>query len=459
MKQIKDSNLTPLNCLDGPVIYDTNRVTTYNCDALEAYLLRQNDIDVMADSDQTDSIDAEALEKARSRIERLSRLSCAHGQDSGIASPYSNHPSYLFLNVCNACNLKCTYCYAEDCALANGSQLMSEETVKSSIDFLLNNPLPSVSYSISFAGGEPLLNFNVIKSAVRYAHNQKLTRGINLELKILTNGTLMNAEMLKFISDYNVFVQISLDGPPEIQNQLRPSKRGCGSSEKIFKTIKLFEENGFTNFRVRSTLCHANADIKKIEQFYKGKGLKNYSLQPAMGGEEAPYRLHKEDVHAINAYYDQLSAVACDISKSGASIDIPNDIAVIVEKLALGIKTKRFCGANREMLVVTPDAEFYPCPALVGDRRFRIGDLKHGFYNERDETLPNRPVDEKSVCKKCWARNLCGGGCLAQAVRINADCGIPDPMECAVSKARIKSAIVVYHNLKGRGIDFACHEL
>ena len=444
----RNHNLHVVNYADSQVLYDTNRVKTYACSSVEAALINGISPDMAKHNERLHPCDPKTIEEAQNRLRRLSELSESLAQSQGIVPMFSGHPAYLFLNLCDSCNLQCTYCYAESCGSGSTPHFMSANTARSGIDFLLRHAKSGERYAISFAGGEPLLNFKVLASAAVYALDRSRQLGVMLQLKILTNGTVMNPEILKFVSDNAVTLQISLDGPPEIHDQLRRTKNGRKSSKKVIETIDYLKRHNFTGFRIRSTLCHGNSDLSKIIGFFQKQGFNNFASRPIMTAKKNPYKLRKSDLRKITEYYDRMRAIVIARLKTGSCIDIPEEFSLFVEKLKIGMKTKRYCGAGRDMVVVTPDGKLYPCPILVGDTRFCTGSLEHGFRRSQAKVFPNLSVDEKSGCRRCWARNLCGGGCVSQAIRLNNDPERQDPLECAMIQAKIKGAIAIHQHQK-----------
>jgi uncharacterized protein len=167
-----------------------------------------------------------------------------------------------------------------------------------------------------------------------------------------------------------------------------------------------------------------------------------------MTDKKNPYKLGESDLRKIEEYYDRMHAVVIDGLKGGKAKEIPEAFSLLVEKLKIGMKTKRYCGAGREMVVVATDGQLYPCPILVGNSHFCTGHIEQGFRRPKETVFPNLSVDEKAFCRRCWARNLCGGGCVSQAIRLHNDPERPDPLECAVIQAKIKGAIAIYQHQK-----------
>ena len=447
--QATDSPLRLIHGADGPLIYDTNRVCTYHCSAAEAYLLKQGEIAPSAPHEESGIFDQDALTAARQRLTRLANLSQSLAGDAAIAEPDRNHPTYLLLHVCDSCNLRCSYCYAEGCHEGDQPSRMTADTAKASVDLLFDHCSRDDHCVVTFAGGEPLLNIGAVEAAVTHARRRQRERAGGLDLRILTNGTVMSQRILQLISEQEIFLQISLDGPPEVHDQLRFTRQGKGSSAKILETIEFLEQNGFSRFRVRATLSRHNANVGKIAEFYSSRGIRDFSIQPVMCGSGEPFRLEDAEIASIAAYYRDLAAAVPTSSTEREQPALSGDIQALLAKLTIGLKTKRHCGAGTDMLVVTPPGELYPCPALVGHARYRIGDMHGGNTESFQGAFCNLPVDAKSGCQACWARNLCGGGCAAQAIRINGDIEQPDPQECALTKSRIEAAIAIHHRLSG----------
>lgn len=439
-----------IECGDTRVLYDIHRVKTYDCSIEEAALLCGRD---GVTTDHYDkallSCDQHTLAAIQNRLEHLSGLSKSLSDCQGIVSPFNDHPTLLFMNLCNSCNLQCSYCYAEGCGKKHDPRPMSAETARSGVDFLMQQAKPGEVYVIIFAGGEPLLNFPVLAATASHAREKSRQMGVTLKLRILSNGTVMNAEILKLISEQDIALQLSLDGPPEVHDQYRPAKDGYGSSEKILATIDYLKRNGFTNYKIRSTLCHGNTDTSKITEYFHKQGLENVVLRPIMTSKENSYQLVRSDIAQITKCFDRLCGDIVKNVQTGRHVDIPETFAQYVDKLNIGIKSKRYCGAGRDMVVLSPEGRFYPCPVLADDPQYCTGSLDRG-YNGIVEAFPNLSVEEKPVCRQCWARNLCGGGCVSQAIRKNDDPLRPDPLECAATLAKIKGAVVIHH-LQKRG--------
>ena len=433
----------------GPLLYDVNRVKTYACGPGEAVLMRSAGADPGAAPAPLPATTGSELDQARVRLARLSRLSAQLAETDTVDTAGNGPPSNLFMHICRGCNLACAYCYAEGCKVQPGAAWMSEQTARRAIDLLFASAAPGNQRIVTFAGGEPLLHFGLIRTAVAHAERRRRETGAGLALRLLTNGTIMDREMLDFIVRHEIFVQVSLDGPPEVHDALRPTRRGDGSADRILTTLRQFKRRGYHGFRVRATLCHGNCDVARIERFYRDLGLTEFSVQPSQCADGEALRMDAEDLAHIAAHYAGVAGAA--IARPGDAVDdLPPDLLPPLHRLRLGIKTKHFCGAGRDLLVVTPDGDLYPCPALAGDARFCIGDLDAGVHIDVGHPFRNQRVERKRGCRNCWLRNLCGGGCVAQALRVNGDPELPDPQDCAMARARLGAALAIHHHTVGR---------
>jgi uncharacterized protein len=429
---------------EGFVLFDTNRVKLYRCSEVEKALLEQA---ALGSSDYAQAVadfGQERVLRGLQRLGRLSGLSESLARCSAYAGSLGDRLSQLWLHVCHHCNLRCRYCYAQDGSYGQGSSFMSEETARQGIDLLLQTAEPHDHLTIIFGGGEPLLNFPTIKSAVSHAVHRQQSSGVHFSFRILTNGTIMTERILEFLSKHQVSLQISIDGPREIHDSNRRTREGKGSFELIEGTLRLLQSQDFKSFSIRSTLCHQHCDPANVVPFLEKKGIREIALRPVMTDPRNSLRLSDEDIRAITDYYDQVKHETVGDLRNDPCSPVPEAFAPYLQKLQLGLKAKRHCGAGRSMLVLTPQGELYPCPSLVGKAGFRAGTLAEGLNQDALAPFRNLNVDTKPVCKECWARNLCGGGCVSLAYDINGDLLLPDPVECSLSKARILGAIDIY---------------
>ncbi len=324
---------------------------------------------------------------------------------------------------------------------------MSVETARASIGFFLSLPNRRGVGVLTFAGGEPLLNFATVRETAMYAAQEAQRRGRSLSFRILTNGTIMNPEIVDFLKVSRTWVQISLDGPAEVHDCNRRAKDGSSSYCLVEETINMLRENGFDRFNIRSTMCHNSPDTSSLMQSLKNHGLQNPSLRPVMAGQKSELRLDANQIADLGRYYLQQSKIAAEGLETGSDEPLLSDVLIYVERLRAGNKAKYYCGAGQTMIIVTPNGDIYPCPSLVSTPEFRIGSLAEGLLDVLRQRFRFNSVDNKRTCGSCWARNLCGGGCAAQSLDINNSIELPDPAECEIIKAKIQAAVYVYDRL------------
>lgn len=432
------------------LLYDVNRVKTFQCSIVEKKLLNS----AFSGSEGIGTLVArygeEVVDEGIRRLNRLSGMSDSLASYSGQQDLTSGEVTTLWLNVTNACNLKCRYCYAREGAYATGPENMSSDIARAGIDLLLKLTRQTNACVIVFAGGEPLLNFPVIKSTIEYTHRKLRQQNISVVYRILTNGTVMDAGILKLLTEYGVGLQISMDGPAEIHNCNRRLKDGRGSFKKVEVTLQFLKKNQFENYSVRSTMCHEGMEADQLKNFLKERGFEAISLIPVMAERHNPLRLDQNEVKDLSRFYLEQSKEIVNGLLSGKPATIFEDIPLYLEKLKFGIKSKRFCGAGHGMLVLTPGGDLYPCPSLASSPEFHLGSLRQGLSNAIIQQFTLNTVDRKAACKICWARNLCGGGCAALSWQANQNIEEPDTSACETLKAKITGAIYIHNRLMGQ---------
>jgi len=244
-------------------------------------------------------------------------------------------------------------------------------------------------------------------------------------------------------------VQISLDGPAEVHDCNRRAKDGSSSYRLVETTIAALREGGFDRFNVRSTLCRNGPAIPALVQDLSRRDLPGLALRPVMADRDSDLRLDQNQIADLEAYYVEQSRLAAAGDRDTAPA-LPEDVRIYVERLRMGARTQYYCGAGQTMIVVTPGGDIYPCPSLVSTPAYHMGSLAEGLSDGIVRQLRGNAVDRKRVCRRCWARNLCGGGCAAQALDVNHDIEAPDPDECRIIQARIRGAVYFYDRVERR---------
>lgn len=368
----------------------------------------------------------------------------------------------LCLHVAHDCNLKCRYCFAEEGEYHGHRSLMSAEVGKAALDFLIKNSGNRRNLEVDFFGGEPLMNFNVVKELVQYGREQEKLHNKFFRFTVTTNGILLDDDIQQFINENMHNVVISLDGRKEINDKWRPRAGGQGSYDVIVpKFQKLAESRKQNNYYIRGTFTRDNLDFSKDVLHMAELGFKQISVEPVVGEDEKKYALKEEDLEIIYREYEHLAEELYHRKKSGEgnfnffhfNIDLSGGPCV-AKRLA-------GCGSGTEYLAVTPEGDLYPCHQFVGLPEYKMGTVWEGVTREDiKEQFLSCNVYAKEDCKKCWAKFYCSGGCAANALQTNGDILKPYELGCKLQRKRVECAIVIQAKLanednKSDGIETA----
>jgi len=350
----------------------------------------------------------------------------------------------LCLHIAHDCNLKCKYCFAEEGEYHGKRSLMSLETGKKAIDFLIKASGTRKNLEIDFFGGEPLLNFDVVKGIVEYARNIEKENNKNFRFTITTNGILLDDEIQRYINENMYNVVLSIDGRKAVNDSMRVKAGGQGSYDTIVpKFIKLAESRNQMNYYVRGTFTRNNIDFSNDVLHLADLGFKQISVEPVVADEKESYSLRKEDLPTIFNEYEKLAEEMLRRKKNGRNF---NFFHFMIDLSGGPCVTKRLvgCGSGTEYLAVTPEGELYPCHQFVGMERFKLGDIENGIVDiELRTEFENCNVYSKPKCKDCWAKFYCSGGCTANSFNTNGDLITPYEIGCELQKKRIECAIMM----------------
>ncbi|HIW47848.1 MAG TPA: thioether cross-link-forming SCIFF peptide maturase [Firmicutes bacterium] len=352
----------------------------------------------------------------------------------------------LCLHIAHDCNLKCVYCFAEEGEYHGHRSLMSSEVGKAAIDFLIANSGSRKNLEVDFFGGEPLMNFEVVKEIVAYARAIEQEKGKNFRFTITTNGILLNDEIQAYINQNMHNVVISLDGRKEVNDKMRPRAGGQGSYDVIVpKFQKLAESRNQTNYYIRGTFTRNNLDFMQDVLHMADLGFKQISVEPVVGPETDSYAIREEDLPRIFKEYEDLAEELYERHKEGGARDF-NFFHFNIDLTGGPCVAKRLvgCGSGTEYLAVTPEGDLYPCHQFVGLEGFRMGDVFTGIENwQLREKFSACNVYAKESCRNCWARFYCSGGCAANAYQLEGDILKPYEVGCEMQRKRIECAIMI----------------
>ena len=293
----------------------------------------------------------------------------------------------LCLHIAHDCNLACKYCFAEEGEYHGRRALMSFEVGKKALDFLVANSGNRVNLEVDFFGGEPLMNWDVVKQLVAYGRSLEKPNNKKFRFTLTTNGVLLNDEVMEFVNKEMSNVVLSLDGRKEVNDRMRPFRTGKGSYDLIVpKFQKLAESRNQTNYYIRGTFTRNNLDFSEDVKHFADLGFKQMSIEPVVGPEEDPYSIREQDLPQIMEEYDKLALEYIDRYKKGNGFNFFHFMIDLTQGPCV-YKRLSGCGSGTEYLAVTPWGDFYPCHQFVGDEKFLMGNVRDGVTNTelRDE--------------------------------------------------------------------------
>ena len=350
----------------------------------------------------------------------------------------------LCLHIAHDCNLACRYCFAEEGEYHGRRALMSYEVGKKALDFLVANSGNREHLEVDFFGGEPLLNWKVVKQLVEYGRSLEEANHKKFRFTLTTNGVLLNDEIMEFCNREMSNVVLSLDGRREINDKMRPFRNGSGSYDMIVPKFQKFAESrGQKNYYVRGTFTRNNLDFADDVIHYADLGFQQMSMEPVVAEPEMDYAIREEDIPQILEEYDKLAVEYIKRKKEGRGF---NFFHFMIDLNAGPCVAKRMagCGSGTEYLAVTPWGDLYPCHQFVGNEEFLLGNVDMGIVNEeiRNEfKLCN--VYAKESCKDCFARFYCSGGCSANSYNFSGSINGAYEIGCEMQKKRIECAIMI----------------
>ena len=352
----------------------------------------------------------------------------------------------MCLHVAHDCNLRCQYCFADTGEFHMASRCMlSLETGKKAIDFLIAHSGNRRNLEVDFFGGEPLMNPNVLKQVVAYGRSREKETGKIFKFTTTTNGLALTSDMMDFLNKEMDNVVISIDGRPEVHDRMRPTINGKGSYDLIMNRTKEFvKRRGDDRYYLRGTFTKYNMDFGKDVLHLVNEGFTQLSIEPVVTQSTRPYALLDSDITAVEDEYERLGKVYVDMRKNGKWF---NFFHFTVDLTGGPCLKKRLtgCGAGGEYIAVTPEGDIYPCHQFVGREGMRMGSVLDGTLDKSIAAgFIKNHVLNKEKCSECWARFYCSGGCAANAHAFNGDISKPHDMECRLEKKRLECALAVY---------------
>lgn len=357
-----------------------------------------------------------------------------------VASPIKS----MCLHVAHDCNLRCKYCFASTGDFGGGRALMDAKTGKAAIDFLLKYSVGRKNIELDFFGGEPLMNFDVVKEVVEYARGKEKEHNKNFRFTITTNGVLLNDEINDYINKEMSNVVLSIDGRKEVNDLLRPTCNQKGSYDIILpKFLDLVEKRNHENYYVRGTFTKHNLDFSNDVTHLNDLGFDQISVEPVVADPNMEYALTAADIEQIKVEYEKLALEVIDRKQKGMDINFFH-FMIDLDQGPCAIKRLRGCGCGNEYVAVTPEGDVYPCHQFVGMEEWKMGSLEDLSidFNKKDY-FAKANIYSKKDCTQCWARFYCSGGCNANNLVYAGDVHNAHEFSCELEKKRVECAIML----------------
>lgn len=350
----------------------------------------------------------------------------------------------MCLHVSHDCNLRCEYCFAETGDFGTGRKIMTPETGKKAIDFLIEKSCGRENLELDFFGGEPLMAWDTVTETVDYARSIEKQHGKNFRFTITTNGVLLDDDKIDYINREMSNCVLSLDGRKEVNDRIRRTPNGKGSYDAIVpkfqKLVAARKNKGRTDYYVRATFTRYNLDFVNDVLHMAELGFKELSAEPVVTDPELPYAITEKELPAVFSEYDRLYEV---MRENPGKFDFFH-FMIDLDQGPCAIKRLRGCGCGNEYVAVTPDGDVYPCHQFVGMEDWKMGSIFEGVIDKNiKDYFAKTHIYSKQGCSDCWARFYCSGGCNANSFQYEGDVQKPNKIACEMQKKRIECGIAL----------------
>lgn len=350
----------------------------------------------------------------------------------------------LCLHIAHDCNLRCKYCFAGTGEYHGARGMMSAETGKKAIDFVIANSGSRKNIEIDYFGGEPLMNFDVVKEITEYAKEQGKKHGKNFRFTVTTNGLLLDDDKKEYINKNMSNVVLSLDGRKEVNDRMRPRVNGDGTYDTLLpKFLDMAESRNQDNYYIRGTFTAYNKDFAKDVLHFADLGFKQTSVEPVVAPETEDYALTEADIPEVFEQYEELAKEYIKRWKDGKWFNFFH-FMIDLDQGPCAIKRLSGCGAGHEYLAVAANGDLYPCHQFVGNKDFLMGNVDEGKIDKKiSKYFEDSNIYTKDKCRNCFAKFYCSGGCSANAYNFNGDINKPYELACEFEKKRVECAIAI----------------
>ena len=431
---------------DKYLIFDVESGSLHIVDSVAFYIAKKRYNALEKDEEQfLNNIPQDTIDEVNSELDELEKDGVLNTPEVKYNIPYTGEIKALCLHICHDCNLRCPYCFAHSGTYNTPKDYMTFEVGKRAIDFLIAHSGIRRNLEVDFFGGEPLMNFDVVKQIVEYAHKACEEKGKVISFTLTTNGLLLNESARRWLNDNMENVVISIDGREEIHDKLRVTPNGSGSQAITLKNAIEFRKiRGDKKYYIRGTFTANNLDFAEDVLYLNDKGFDQISVEPVVLDEKDPLAITEQMLPQIFAEYDKLSREYIKRRKGDKwfnffhyMIDLKNGPCVI--------KRLRGCGAGSEYVAVTPVGDIYPCHQFVTDKEYLMGSVMDGTFNtDIQKKFFDVNVYSKENCSDCIAKYYCSGGCAANALHFAGGLNKCHKLGCELMKKRLTSSLDIY---------------
>ena len=394
-------------------------------------------------------VNADEVKECLSDIAELEKAGKLYSEDiyENLAIDFKNNSNVvkaMCLHVAHTCNLNCSYCFASQGKYQGDRALMTFEVGKQAFDFLIANSGTRKNLEVDFFGGEPLMNWEVVKQLVEYARSVEKQHNKNFRFTLTTNGVLLDDEIIDYLNKEMCNVVLSLDGRQNVHDHFRKYYNGKGSYEDIVpKFQRLVEKRGGKDYYMRGTFTHNNVDFTEDIFHMADLGFKELSMEPVVCPPNDPYALTEDDLPKLFEQYEKLAVEMIRRKKKGDGFTFYHYMIDLTQGPCI-YKRITGCGSGTEYMAVTPWGELFPCHQFVGDPKYSLGDVWKGVTNKSaQDEFRSCNAYARPECKDCWAKLYCSGGCAANSYHATGKISGVYEYGCELFKKRMECAIMI----------------